>query len=249
MKKFLIAGSSLSAVAVAGAAGAVDVTLCGSIDMGIEFGVGKSVAGVALSDAYNNVSLSIAAAGTTDGGMKFGGSFSLGTAAELEFNNYVGDDGNKYLVKMTNAAGTNIAGAAYAVSGGELIDDARIVGVKINSDWNSVGGTVTGVDVPLGSVLDGSGICKIAGRADLDASAMITRAALTAGGDPDTETLADDFSGYLPAGKMAGGNIKLTVNGAGVDGAGAAVTGVIQAKTAGDDFKVGVVGDGVAYAD
>ena len=34
MKKFLIAGSSLAAVAAAGSAGAVDVTLGGSIDMG-----------------------------------------------------------------------------------------------------------------------------------------------------------------------------------------------------------------------
>ena len=33
MKKFLIAGSSLAAVGAAGAAGAVDVTLGGSIDM------------------------------------------------------------------------------------------------------------------------------------------------------------------------------------------------------------------------
>ena len=42
MKKFLIAGSSLAAVAAAGSAGAVDVTLGGSIDMGIDFGLGKN---------------------------------------------------------------------------------------------------------------------------------------------------------------------------------------------------------------
>jgi hypothetical protein len=41
MKKFLIVGSSLAAVAAAGSAGAVDVTLGGSIDMGIKYGVGK----------------------------------------------------------------------------------------------------------------------------------------------------------------------------------------------------------------
>ncbi len=34
MKKFLIAGSSLAAVAAAGSAGAVDVTLGGSIELG-----------------------------------------------------------------------------------------------------------------------------------------------------------------------------------------------------------------------
>ena len=35
MKKFLIAGSGLAAVAAAGSASAVDVTLGGSIEMGI----------------------------------------------------------------------------------------------------------------------------------------------------------------------------------------------------------------------
>ena len=42
MKKFLIAGTSLAAVAAAGSAGAVDVTLGGSINMGIDFGLGKN---------------------------------------------------------------------------------------------------------------------------------------------------------------------------------------------------------------
>ena len=41
MKKFLIAGSSLAAVAAAGSAGAVDVTLGGSIDMGVGCGGGR----------------------------------------------------------------------------------------------------------------------------------------------------------------------------------------------------------------
>ena len=39
---FLIAGSSLAAVAAAGSAGAVDVTLGGSINMGVDFGLGKN---------------------------------------------------------------------------------------------------------------------------------------------------------------------------------------------------------------
>ena len=41
MKKFLIAGSSLAAVAAAGSAGAVDVTLGGSISMSVDYGLGK----------------------------------------------------------------------------------------------------------------------------------------------------------------------------------------------------------------
>ena len=89
MKKFLIAGSSLASVAAAGSVGAVDITLGGSIDMGIEFGVGKNQSSLQLGDAYNNISLSIGAAGTTDGGMKYGASFTLATAAEIELNDYL----------------------------------------------------------------------------------------------------------------------------------------------------------------
>ena len=85
MKKFLIAGSSLAAVAAAGSAGAVDVTLGGSIDMGIDFGLGKDNGNLVLGSAYNEISLSLSAAGTTDGGLMFGGSFTLGTVAEIEF--------------------------------------------------------------------------------------------------------------------------------------------------------------------
>ncbi len=83
MKKFLIAGSSLAAVAAAGSAGAVDVTLGGSIDMGIKYGVGKgadAANGFTLTDNYQSISISVAAAGTTDAGLKFGGSFGISTA-------------------------------------------------------------------------------------------------------------------------------------------------------------------------
>ena len=90
MKKFLIAGSSLAAVAAAGSAGAVDVTLGGSIDMGVKYGVGKDTpSGMAIGANYQSISISVAAAGTTDAGMKFGGSFGISTADELVFNPYV----------------------------------------------------------------------------------------------------------------------------------------------------------------
>ena len=105
MKKFLIAGSSLAAVAAAGSAGAVDVTLGGSIDMGVEFGVGKNKGSLGIGEAYNTISLSLAAAGTTDAGMRYGGSFTLATAAEIELNAYDTDADasgvQKALIKMT----------------------------------------------------------------------------------------------------------------------------------------------------
>jgi len=165
MKKFLIAGSSLASVAAAGSVGAVDITLGGSIDMGIEFGVGKNQSSLQLGDAYNNISLSIGAAGTTDGGMKYGASFTLDTAAEIELNDYL-VDGSKNLLKMTVEGATDLEAAVYNVSGGQAIPASNIVGVKINSSWKSVGATQTGYGLALNSPVSATNICKIAGRVE-----------------------------------------------------------------------------------
>ena len=168
MKKFLIAGSSLAAVAAAGSVGAVDVTLGGSIDMGVEFGLGKNEGNLSFGSAYNSVSLSLSAAGTTDHGIKYGAAFSIGTAAELEFDAYDtnGADvaGGKHLIKMTVAGATDLEGVVYNVSGGQQISAANIVGVKINSSWHSVDATKTAHGLSVPSALAASNICKIAGR-------------------------------------------------------------------------------------
>ena len=136
MKKFLIAGSSLAAIAAAGSVGAVDVTLGGSIDMGVEFGLGKNEGNLSFGSAYNSVSLSLSAAGTTDHGMKYGASFSIGTAGELEVDAYDtnGADvaGGKQLIKMTVAGATDLEGAVYNVSGGQRISAGSIVGDFLN---------------------------------------------------------------------------------------------------------------------
>jgi len=241
MKKFLIAGSSLAAVAAAGSAGAVDVTLGGSIDMGVEFGVGKSSSSLAVGDAYNSVSLSLAAAGTTDGGLKYGGSFTLATAGELEFSAYDTNGtaaGGKNLVKATVEAGSNVAGAVYNVSGGQAVATAAIVGVKINSDWHSVGGTVTGHAVPLSIAVDADNVCKVAGRAAGASTLTVSR--MTADGVADAANTAKlTGTGYLPAGKVIGGTATLTAGGVAtvkmgsvdLDGAGtvAAITGDVYA--------------------
>ena len=165
MKKFLIAGSSLATVAAAGSAGAVDITLGGSIDMGVEFGVGKEKNSMSIGDAYNSISLSIAAAGTTDAGMKYGASFSMATSAELSLDAYDTNGaaaGGKHLVEMTVEGATDIEAAAYNVSGGKMIDAAEIVGVKINSDWMSVGDTQKDYTLAVSS-MNGNDICKLAG--------------------------------------------------------------------------------------
>jgi len=190
MKKFLIAGSSLAAVAAAGSAGAVDVTLGGSINMGVDFGVGKNNQDLQFGSAFNEVSLSINAAHTTDGGLAFGGGFTMGTAAELEFAPYAG----KNLVKATVTGQTDIVNALWNVSGGGAIDSAAVVSVKINSAWRGIGGTQTLYQVPLSSFTS-SNICKLAGRGTVGNSTIY------AGGvDGDAATGAS--GGYLPAGQM-----------------------------------------------
>ena len=125
MKKFLIAGSSL-AVAAAGSAGAVDVTLGGSIEMGWEYGVGKkadAANGFAISAGkqFQNIGINVGVAGTTDAGLKFGGSFTMATADELAVNLH-GTGSTKKLVKLKNtSADQAIKAAAYNVSGGCLL--------------------------------------------------------------------------------------------------------------------------------
>ena len=168
MKKFLIAGSGLAAVAAAGSAGAVDVTLGGSIEMGIEYGLGKKHDGFTFtgSSAYQDITLNISAAGTTDAGLKFGGSFSINSAEEMKLNLYE-NDGNKYLAKLVNTDATaGIKGVAYNVSGGKQVLAGSMVSVKINSAWQGAKSKLTGYNVAIGAIAENSAICKIAGKAN-----------------------------------------------------------------------------------
>ena len=209
MKKFLIAGSSLAAVAAAGSAGAVDVTLGGSIDMGVEYGVGKAAGEFAIGDAYNKVSIKISAAGTTDGGLKYGGSFGLGTDAELSFAPYENGD-NKYLVKATQSGPTDIIGNIRAVSGGATVGGASggdIVAVKINSDWVSVGDTQTAYKYPSSGNFQSTNICKLAGQANESFPSRVGNANTSFGamrasaGGAITDVVKME-AGYLPAGRL-----------------------------------------------
>ncbi len=235
MKKFLIAGSSLATVAAAGSAGAVDITLGGSIDMGVEFGVGKEKNSMSIGDAYNSISLSIAAAGTTDAGMKYGASFSMATSAELSLDAYDTNGaaaGGKHLVEMTVEGATDIEAAAYNVSGGKMIDAAEIVGVKINSDWMSVGDTQKDYTLTVNS-MNGNDICKLAGRATAAAPGVVA-------GD-----LEDSIGGglvYGPDGKEGEGTRRV-----GVD-AGEYLAAQALSPTAGKHIHVAITA-GVAVTD
>ena len=207
MKKFVCAGSSLVAVAFASNAGAVDVTLGGSIDMGVEYGLGKNNSDLTFAASINEVTLSIAAGHTTDGGLAFGGNFTVGTAAEIEFDPYVTDNG-KRLVKATVTGQTNIANQLWNVSGGGAVDSGDVVSVKINSSWRGLEGTQTLYQVDL-SQFASSNLCKIAGRGTKPAGGNF---GIRGGDGPSTtvasmtawqDQLAEAVSGsYLPAGQI-----------------------------------------------
>lgn len=163
MKKFLIVGSSLAPVFCAATAGAVDITLGGSIDMGIEFGLGKNNSDLSVNGGYNEVTLSISAAHTTDGGLAFGGAFGLSTSAEIEFNPYADAAGDKYLAKLTVDGRTNINANLWNVSGGVKVPSNDVVSVKINSNWLSVDARQTAYALSLSNSFDANNICKLAG--------------------------------------------------------------------------------------
>ena len=208
MKKFLIAGSSLAAVAAAGSAGAVDVTLGGSIDMGIDFGLGKNKGNLIVGEAFNEVSLSINAAHTTDGGLAFGGGFTMAAATELEFAPYADAAGDKYLAKRTVDGRTNIAASLWNVSGGGAVASANVVSVKINSSWMGIDAGQTEYTLAVGAFTS-SNVCKLAGRGTAanslwaaDPSGSMVGDITTAASAVAVLDLADADGEYLPAGQL-----------------------------------------------
>ena len=209
MKKFLIAGSSLAAVAAAGSAGAVDVTLGGSIDMGIDFGLGKSNGNLIVGEAFNEVSLSINAAHTTDGGLAFGGGFTMAAATELEFAPYANAAGDKYLAKRTVDGRTNIAASLWNVSGGGAVASANVVSVKINSSWMGIDAGQTEYTLAVGAFTS-SNVCKIAGRGQADAGIFSADPSGSEAGNATTTAAvalaamdaASASDAYLPAGQL-----------------------------------------------
>jgi hypothetical protein len=223
MKKFLIAGSSLAAVAAAGSAGAVDVTLGGSIDMGVEYGVGKGLDGaaqsahMAIGDNYQAITISVAAAGTTDAGLKFGGSFGISTATELVFNPYhpvpagktaAGDGDPKYLYKKVNTdAEVKIRGNAYNVSGGGHVKAGSIVSVKINSAWHDAADSVTAYNHTIAALDTNSAICKLAGEIVGAPAGQVTR------GANGNESIANGIARAGKAGASAVANFTANING------------------------------------
>ena len=96
--------------------------------MGVKYGVGKdTTSGFGIGDNYQSISISVAAAGTTDGGLKLGGSFGISTATELVFNLY-GAAGSKNAMKLVNSSADEaLRGIAYNVSGGAPVTAGEMV--------------------------------------------------------------------------------------------------------------------------
>ena len=232
MKKFLIAGSSLAAVAAAGSAGAVDVTLGGSIDMGVEYGVGKGLDGaeqsahMAIGDNYQAITISVAAAGTTDAGLKFGGSFGISTATELVFDPYHvgandktdtatsdagGSNNLKYLYKKVNTDGeVGIRGVGYNVSGGDVVSAGKMVSVKINSAWHAAEDSVVDYNGTIAALDTNSAICKLAGEIKSGAAGYVSRGAN--GNESIVNGIARAGKATALAGAIMTGNINGTSN-------------------------------------
>ena len=136
--------------------------------------------------------------------MKYGASFSIGTADELEFDAYDtnGADvaGGKHLIKITVAGATDLEGAVYNVSGGQRISEANIVGVKINSSWHSVDVTKTVYNLSVPNAIAATNICKIAGRVDEKKSMIWTD------GHPTSAANTINFFRITPSG-LAGTSV------------------------------------------
>ena len=260
MKRLILAGSSLAAVAAAGSAGAVDVTLGGSIDLGWEFGLGKkadATNGFSITPGkqYQNVVLSFGAVGTTDAGLKFGGKLTLSTSEELKLNLYDTNgtvSGGKRLVKLKNSSATaRIKGKAYNISGGAAVTAGQVVSVKINSNWFSAKTAITEHVLSVSSLLASTDVCKIAGQ-----GRDMNGAAGDAGVARDGVAAADigTADAYLPAGQVtaAGGAEKVRLTAKDVGYIEASAVAAVDADGDTDDFgwKVGyTAGAGVADAD
>jgi hypothetical protein len=142
--------------------------------MGWEYGVGKKTDagnGFAINAAkeFQNIAMNVGVAGTTDAGLKFGGSFTMSTDDELALNLYDSngtEDGGKFLYKLKNtSADQAIKAAAYNVSGGQQVLGGSIVSVKINSAWHEAKTSVTELRHGVNELAADTAICKIAGKA------------------------------------------------------------------------------------
>ncbi|MDB4073842.1 porin [Ascidiaceihabitans sp.] len=238
MKNLLIATTAL--VATAGVA-AADVSLSGAANVGL-----INAGGTAETVMYNNVSVTAAMSGETDGGLTFGASLTMRSGADVDLD--VGD-----ITIAANALGATSLGNIY-VSGGfgkltfdnagldNLMDDAAANVQDVQYE-----GTFGALAVTLQADLDGS---NTAADGDWAAKAVysangVTITAVTNSGSEYDLTAAYAINDMLSA------SVNLDSNGGTAAGADETIVKVAYANegiTAALSIKDGVVGNEWAVA-
>ena len=184
-----------------------DITLGG--ELGIEAVVGLSKDSQAFS--YTSLAnLNIDVEHSTDFGLIIGGKITLNTLDILKLNLYSHTDPRgveeHYLAKKVVPGPTAIMGHAFNASGGMQLSNEDIVAVKINSDWHSLDGTRTGMQLQVLPWM-AENVCKLAGRFAATAEQKGRAANLTTA--PNAPTVTPNLVTNLGNGLEAAGQIRV----------------------------------------
>ena len=184
-----------------------DITLGG--ELGIEAVVGLSKDSQAFS--YTSLAnLNIDVEHSTDFGLIIGGKITLNTLDILKLNLYSHTDPRgveeHYLAKKVVPGPTAIMGHAFNASGGMQLSNEDIVAVKINSDWHSLDGTRTGMQLQVLPWM-AENVCKLAGRFAATAEQKGRAANLTTA--PNVPTVTPNLVTNLGNGLEAAGQIRV----------------------------------------
>ena len=186
MKNLLIATTAL--VATAGFA-AADVTLSGAVNVGV---LNDGTTG-ADTFMYNNVTVTAAMSGETDGGLTFGATLSMRNGNDVDLD--VGDLGKATNVPATKLSATSLGNIYVSGDFGKLTFDANGVDnahnddfshdVMYNGTFGALAVTVT-ANVEDGTTADGE---DFSAKVVYSASGITVTAATDDSGESDT-TLA-----------------------------------------------------------
>ena len=163
-KRLFFSASTILVACGTIASAETDITLGG--DLGISAVVGLSKDSQAFS--YTNfTNLTIDVEHSTDFGLIIGGNITLNTLDLLKFDLYSRTDPRgveeHYLAKKVVPGPTTMKGHVFNASGGMQVSNEDIVAVKINSDWHSMDGTRTGMQLQVLPWM-AENVCKLAGR-------------------------------------------------------------------------------------
>jgi|GEM_PF-2817285 len=149
-----------------GASAGAETTITLGGDLGFSAVVGLSKDGEAFDYAtFASINLDIEK--STNSGLIFGGKVTLNALDELELSLF--DDVDPFgveerrLIRKTVDGPTDIQARVFPALGGMALAESDVVAVKINSDWLSLGGTRSAMDLPFPPLM-AENICMLAGR-------------------------------------------------------------------------------------